>query len=164
MTEQSDLITMISIDDGENEENKTEDSTPYLMEYTGKLEELFISITLCSQWPAESEVKLYYNAIPRIAMMDMKGNKIRPEIDHKWDLLVFTPTTEFLGKSHITGFSVTFAGQPKKFTLLIEKIIRFISKVKMTQHDFSAVHSFIGDIKQFNDWRKYGFFFPITIV
>ena len=170
MTEQSDVITMISIDE-ENDEKEVEentrlsdDVTPYLIAYTGRLEELFTSITHCNQWPLESDVRLYYNGIPNIAMKDMRGKKIRPEIGQKLDLIILTPIVSFSEKGRFTGFSVDFDEQPKKFTAIIKKIIRFISKTTMKPLDFSAVHTFVNDIKQFDNWQKYGFFFPIHIV
>lgn len=151
-------------DGGSNNDND-ENSLPYLMKFTGRFEELFHSMQCCSQWPAESDVRLYYNCLPKIPMMDMKGKKFIPLAGaRQFDLIIFTSVIEFSKESRFTAFSITPNGPTKKFANHIKKIIRFISKAKMTKLDFVTVHSLITDIKQFDDWQRYGFFFPITIV
>ncbi len=170
MDDQSELITMISIDDNDTNTVETienEDTLPYLLKFQGPLVELFTTITCCDQWPNESEVKLYYNCLPKIPMMDKKGKKFIPRTNHQLDLIILSKLTKSSsspGESQFTGFSLTIEDQPKKFVAHIRKIIRFISKPNMKPLDFSAVTVFLNDIRQFVGWEKYAFFFPIQLV
>ena len=139
------------------------DSIPYLTCYKGELEELFSSYTRCLQWPSDSDTRLYYNCRPKIAMMGKDGKKFRPKATRQFDLILFSHrTTESVhGNYYFVGFSVTYKKPRKFFVTIIKRILRFISKERMTDLDLQVVINQIEDIKRLGYIEKFGFIFPL---